>query len=249
MVLPVFVVRWCCSSRCWSAIRGRCWLGTVCYLVCLPLGWLSYRDHERQDAIVAGTAHLAAADRGVCQTPARCIRRPRTSRRGSIETTPKRSSKRRPPADGSRRGDPAVVDTVILTFAQRSAKGVRYRGQGHCVDIDLHRPVRLRTDDPLLLDDGGLVEVVGAAEPLIEVRAADLDDSRGSPGISATATCRCRCWPTASVPVAIRRSGAAHVARRQGVAHRRAVRAGRRGLRGVAASDHPHDHHHGHHHH
>jgi urease accessory protein len=34
--------------------------------------------------------------------------------------------------------------------------------------------VRLRTDDLLLLDDGGLVEVVAAPEPLIEARAADV---------------------------------------------------------------------------
>src|SRR5262249_16175638 len=34
-------------------------------------------------------------------------------------------------------------------------------------------PVRLCTDDALLLDDGNLVEVVAEAEPLIEARAAD----------------------------------------------------------------------------
>ena len=32
----------------------------------------------------------------------------------------------------------------------------------------------MRTDDLLVLDDGGLVEVVAAPEPLIEARAADL---------------------------------------------------------------------------
>jgi urease accessory protein len=34
--------------------------------------------------------------------------------------------------------------------------------------------VRLRTDDALVLDDGGLVEIVAEPEPLIEARAADL---------------------------------------------------------------------------
>ena len=34
--------------------------------------------------------------------------------------------------------------------------------------------VRLRTDDVLVLDDGGLVEIVAEPEPLIEARAGDL---------------------------------------------------------------------------
>jgi urease accessory protein len=38
----------------------------------------------------------------------------------------------------------------------------------------LLQPARLRTDDLLLLGDGGLVEVVAAPEPLIEARAADV---------------------------------------------------------------------------
>ena len=46
--------------------------------------------------------------------------------------------------------------------------------KGICVEIDLAEPARLRTDDALVLDDGELVEVVAEAEPLIEVRAADL---------------------------------------------------------------------------
>ena len=75
---------------------------------------------------------------------------------------------------GDRNGRP-VVDTVILDFAQRSAQKVTGIGvKGATIDIDLHRPTRLHTDDLLLLDDGGLVEVVAAPEPLIEARAADL---------------------------------------------------------------------------
>ena len=38
-------------------------------------------------------------------------------------------------------------------------------------NFDFSEPVILRTDDALLLDDGGVAEVVAAAEPLIEVRA------------------------------------------------------------------------------
>jgi urease accessory protein len=68
-----------------------------------------------------------------------------------------------------------VADTVILDYAQRSAGKVTVTGaKGTVFDIDLHMPVRLRTDDLLLLDDGTLVEVVAAPEPLIEARASDL---------------------------------------------------------------------------
>jgi urease accessory protein len=42
------------------------------------------------------------------------------------------------------------------------------------VELDFAEPVRLRTDDALVLDDGGLIEVVAEPEPLVEVRAADL---------------------------------------------------------------------------
>jgi urease accessory protein len=68
-----------------------------------------------------------------------------------------------------------VVDTVILDYAQRSARQIAVTGvKGGAFVIDLHEPRRLRTDDLLLLDDGTLVEVVAAPEPLIEARAVDL---------------------------------------------------------------------------
>jgi urease accessory protein len=73
-----------------------------------------------------------------------------------------------------RHGRP-LADTVILDYTQRSAQKVTVTGaKGTVVEIDLHMPVRLRTDDLLLLDDGTLVEVVAAPEPLIEARASDL---------------------------------------------------------------------------
>ena len=76
------------------------------------------------------------------------------------------------PAD---RHDRPVVDTVILDYAQRSAQKIAVTGvKGGAFEIDLAEPARLRTDDLLLLDDGSLVEVVAAPEPLIEARAADL---------------------------------------------------------------------------
>ena len=75
----------------------------------------------------------------------------------------------------SHRHDRPVVDTAILDYAQRSAQKITVTGvKGGVVKIDMDEPVRLRTDDLLVLDDGSLVEVVAAAEPLIEARAADV---------------------------------------------------------------------------
>ncbi len=77
--------------------------------------------------------------------------------------------------DAGHRHNRPIVDTVILDYAQRSAGQVTVTSvKGAAVDIDLHGTVRLRTDDLLLLEDGRLVEVVAAPEPLIEARAADL---------------------------------------------------------------------------
>jgi urease accessory protein len=73
------------------------------------------------------------------------------------------------------RGNRPVIDTVILDYAQRSTQKITVAGiKGGAYEIDLAEPACLRTDDLLVLDDGGLVEVVAAPEPLIEARAADL---------------------------------------------------------------------------
>jgi len=73
------------------------------------------------------------------------------------------------------RPDTSVIDTLILPQAQRQAqKGFLFGVKGTCVEIDFAEPVRLRTDDALVLDDGGLIEIVAEPEPLIEARAADL---------------------------------------------------------------------------
>ena len=73
------------------------------------------------------------------------------------------------------RQDAAVVDTLILNHAQRQAqKGFLFGVKGICVELDFPEAVRLRTDDALVLDTGGLVEIVAEPEPLIEARAADL---------------------------------------------------------------------------
>ena len=72
-------------------------------------------------------------------------------------------------------GHAPVADTLILPHAQRQAqKGFLFGVKGTCVELDFAEPVRLRTDDALGLDDGGLIEVVAEPEPLVEVRANDL---------------------------------------------------------------------------
>ena len=75
----------------------------------------------------------------------------------------------------ARRQGGNVIDTLILSHAQRQAKqGFLFGVKGTCVEFDFPEPVRLRTDDAVVLDDGSLVEIVAEAEPLIEARAADL---------------------------------------------------------------------------
>ncbi len=73
------------------------------------------------------------------------------------------------------RGGHTVADTVILDYAQRSVQQIAVTGlKGGQFEIGLTEPARLRTDDALLLDDGTVIEVVAAPEPLLEARAADL---------------------------------------------------------------------------
>jgi urease accessory protein len=73
------------------------------------------------------------------------------------------------------RGGRIVTDTVILDYAQRSVAAVTATGlKGGRFEIALAQPARLRTDDALLLEDGSLLEVVAAPEPLIEARAGDV---------------------------------------------------------------------------
>jgi len=68
----------------------------------------------------------------------------------------------------------AAAETLILDFAQRQTKqGFFFTGKGTCVEFDFAEPPALATDDVLVLDDGGLIEIVADAEPLIEARIAD----------------------------------------------------------------------------
>src|SRR6187431_1712793 len=62
MVLPVFVL----VVLFFALLIAYPWwvlsIGTVCYLACLPLGWVSYREYQRKDAAAAAasTAEPAA---------------------------------------------------------------------------------------------------------------------------------------------------------------------------------------------
>jgi len=61
MVLPVFVL----VVLFFALLLAYPWwvltIGTFCYLACLPLGWLSYREYQRKDAMAAAPAVTPAA--------------------------------------------------------------------------------------------------------------------------------------------------------------------------------------------
>jgi len=66
------------------------------------------------------------------------------------------------------------AETLILDFAQRQTKqGFFFTGKGTCIEFDFAEPPALATDDVLVLDDGGLVEIVADSEAVIEARIAD----------------------------------------------------------------------------
>src|SRR5450432_2080058 len=68
----------------------------------------------------------------------------------------------------------APADTVVLDFDDRHRRRMAMTGtRGLEFLLDLENAVVLRGGDALVLDDGRLVEVVAAPEPLIEIRGAD----------------------------------------------------------------------------
>ena len=69
-------------------------------------------------------------------------------------------------------GEPA--DTVVLDYDERYRRRFAMTGvRGLGFLLDLPEAVMLRAGDGLKLEDGGVVEVVAAPEPLAEIRAAD----------------------------------------------------------------------------
>ena len=68
----------------------------------------------------------------------------------------------------------APVDSVVLEFDDRHRRRIAMTGVGGLEFLlDLPDAVMLRSGDALQLEDGRLVEVVAAPEPLAEVRAGD----------------------------------------------------------------------------
>jgi urease accessory protein len=73
-------------------------------------------------------------------------------------------------ARGDWKGDPA--DTVVLDFDDRHRRRLAMEGVGGLnFLLDLPEAVALRSGDALKLDDGRIIEVMGAAEKLAEIRA------------------------------------------------------------------------------
>lgn len=72
------------------------------------------------------------------------------------------------------RWDEAAADTVVLDFDDRHRRRSAMIGtRGLEFLLDLENAVALRGGDALLLEDGRLIEVVAAPEPLLEIRGHD----------------------------------------------------------------------------
>jgi urease accessory protein len=75
-------------------------------------------------------------------------------------------------AAGAWSGEPA--DTVVLDYDERYRRRFAMSGvRGLSFLLDLPEAVMLRAGDGLKLEDGRIVEVVAAPEPLAEIRGAD----------------------------------------------------------------------------
>ena len=75
---------------------------------------------------------------------------------------------------GQHRWSEAAADTVVLDFDDRHRRRMAMRGtRGLEFLLDLENAVALRGGDALVLDDGRLIEVVAAPEPLLEIRGID----------------------------------------------------------------------------
>lgn len=75
---------------------------------------------------------------------------------------------------GQHRWTEAPADTVVLDFDDRHRRRMAMTGtRGLEFLLDLENAVALRGGDALVLEDGRLVEVVAAPEPLAEIRCND----------------------------------------------------------------------------
>ena len=68
----------------------------------------------------------------------------------------------------------APADTVVLDFDDRHRRRMAMTGtRGLAFLLDLENATALRGGDALVVEDGRLVEVVAAAEPLVEIKGSD----------------------------------------------------------------------------
>src|ERR1700722_2812621 len=75
---------------------------------------------------------------------------------------------------GQHRWSESPADTVVLDFDDRHRRRMAMTGtRGLEFLLDLENAVALRGGDALVLEDGRLVEVVAAPEPLGEIRGSD----------------------------------------------------------------------------
>ena len=75
---------------------------------------------------------------------------------------------------GQHRWSEAPADTVVLDFDDRHRRRMAMTGtRGLEFLLDLENAVALRGGDALVLEDGRLIEVVAAPEPLAEIRGTD----------------------------------------------------------------------------
>jgi urease accessory protein len=66
------------------------------------------------------------------------------------------------------------ADTIVLDFDDRHRRRMAMTGtRGLEFLLDLENATALRGGDALVLEDGRLIEVVAAAEPLLEIRGTD----------------------------------------------------------------------------
>lgn len=73
--------------------------------------------------------------------------------------------------------DSEPVDRVVLDADDRQRRRIVLTGEtGTRLLVDFEKPVTLRNGDVLVLEDGTLVAVTGAAEPLIEISANTPND-------------------------------------------------------------------------
>ncbi len=70
-----------------------------------------------------------------------------------------------------------AIDSVTLDAHERHRRRVVLSGEGGTrFLLDLPQATALHDGDGLVLDDGGIVRIVGRAEPLVEIAAADVHE-------------------------------------------------------------------------